>query len=82
MFPSQFLSTMNHLKTLSMVSMQTEFVAENSILDRLSEKLNSTRLRKGNNFFPLVHLAMLAISFFVLFLVLKFSAQLQLKKKN
>ena len=36
--PSQKSETMNHLKTKTMVSIETKFASEDSILDKLSEK--------------------------------------------
>ena len=37
--PRKKSETLNHLKTLTMVSMETKFESEVSILDKLSEKL-------------------------------------------
>ena len=41
--PSQNLKIMNHLKTITMVSMETKFASQDSILDKLSEKLYLSR---------------------------------------
>ena len=38
-FPVKNLKHMNHLKTLTMVSMQTKVVSRDSFLDKLSEKV-------------------------------------------
>ena len=37
--PSQNLKHMNHLKTLTMVSMETKVVSRDSFLEKLSEKV-------------------------------------------
>ena len=38
-FPVKNLKYMNHLKTLTMVSMETKVVSRDSFLDKLSEKV-------------------------------------------
>ena len=38
-FPVKNLKHMNHLKTLTMVSMETKVVSRDSFLDKLSEKV-------------------------------------------
>ena len=39
-FPVKNLKHMNHLKTLTMVSMETKVVSRDSFLDKLSEKVH------------------------------------------
>ena len=41
--PSKNLKTMNHLKTITMVSMETKFSSQYSILDKLSEEFYLSR---------------------------------------
>ena len=41
--PSQNSETMNHLKTITMVSMETKVASQDSILDKLSEKYYLSR---------------------------------------
>ena len=45
------LKVMNHLKTITMVSMETKFVSQDSILDKLSEKFYLSRFWEGNRVF-------------------------------
>ena len=45
------LKTMNHLKTITMVSMETKFASQDSILDKLSEKLYLSRFWEGEQGF-------------------------------
>ena len=49
--PSQKSETMNHLKTITMVSMETKFASQDSILDKLSEKLYLSRFWEGEQGF-------------------------------
>ena len=49
--PSQKSETMNHLKTITMVSMETKFASQDSILDKLSEKLYLSRFSEGEQGF-------------------------------
>ena len=43
-FPVKNLKHMNHLKTLTMVSMETKVVSRDSFLDKLSEKVYLRRV--------------------------------------
>ena len=45
------LKTVNHLKTITMVSMETKFASQGSILDKLSEKLYVSRFWEGEQGF-------------------------------
>ena len=45
------LKTMNHLKTITMVSMETKFASQDSILDKLSENFTWVDSEKGNRVF-------------------------------
>ena len=49
--PSQKSETMNHLKTITMVSMETKFASQDSILDKLSENITLVDSEKGNRVF-------------------------------
>ena len=42
------LKTMNHLKTTTMVAMETKFISQDSMLDKLSEKYYLSRFLEGN----------------------------------
>ena len=42
---------MNHLKTITMVAMETKFVSQDSILDMLSEKYYLSRFLEGEQGF-------------------------------
>ena len=42
---------MKHLKTITMVAMETKFVSQGSILDKLSEKYSLSRFLEGEQFF-------------------------------
>ena len=45
------LKPMNHLKTITMVSMETKFASQDSILDKLSENFTWVDSEKGNRVF-------------------------------
>ena len=49
--PSQESETMNHLKTITMVSIETKFASQDSILNRLSEKFHLNRFWEGEEGF-------------------------------
>ena len=49
--PSQKSETMNNLKTITMVSMETKFASQDSILHKLSEKIYLSRLFEGEQGF-------------------------------
>ena len=53
--PSQKSETMNHLKTITMVAMETKFVSQDSILDKLSEKYYLSRFLEGEKVFTRGH---------------------------
>ena len=42
---------MNHLKTITMVAMETKFASQDSILDKLSEKFSWVDSENGNRVF-------------------------------
>ena len=48
---SQKSETMNHLKTITMVSMETKFSSQDSIFDKLSENITWVDSEKGNRVF-------------------------------
>ena len=51
--PSQKSETINHLKTITMVSMETKLSSQDSILDRFSEKFYLSRFWEGEQgFYP------------------------------
>ena len=51
--PGQKSETINHLKTITMVSMETKFSSQDSILDRFSEKFYLSRFWEGEQgFYP------------------------------
>ena len=45
------LKIMNHLKTITMVAMETKFVSQDSILDKLWEKYYLSRFLEGKQRF-------------------------------
>ena len=49
--PSQKSKNMNHLKPITVVSMETKFASQDSILDKLSEKLYLSRFWEGEQGF-------------------------------
>ena len=45
------LKTMNHLKTITIVTMETKFASQDSILDELSETYYLSRFWEGEGFY-------------------------------